>query len=68
VMVLMLTAAGAPGDRVSGLGLSIVAAIVSAHRGALDLHATPEGGLRVGVTLPLAAHSPVYAAQAGVPA
>jgi len=36
----------------SGLGLSIVAAIVSAHGGRLDLHARPEGGLRVTVFLP----------------
>jgi len=54
-------------DSGAGLGLSIVAAIASAHRGALDLHARPEGGLRVSVTLPLAAHS-TYAAGAGVPA
>ncbi|MFF0558674.1 sensor histidine kinase [Streptomyces sp. NPDC004266] len=39
----------------SGLGLSIVAAIVSAHGGSLVLLARPEGGLRVAVTLPSAA-------------
>ncbi|MEV0595717.1 sensor histidine kinase [Nonomuraea cavernae] len=39
----------------SGLGLSIVAAIAAAHGGALDLRARPEGGLRVAVSLPLAA-------------
>ncbi|MFE5208045.1 sensor histidine kinase [Streptomyces sp. NPDC056600] len=39
----------------SGLGLSIVAAIVAAHGGRLDLLARPEGGLRVTVTLPAAA-------------
>jgi signal transduction histidine kinase len=55
-------------DTGAGLGLSIVAAIASAHRGALDLHARPEGGLRVGITLPLAAHSAANAARAGVPA
>ena len=51
-------------DDGAGLGLSIVAAIASAHRGALDLRARPGGGLRVTITLPLAAQ----AAQAGVPA
>ncbi|WP_369142235.1 sensor histidine kinase [Streptomyces sp. R44] len=39
----------------SGLGLSIVAAIVAAHGGGLVLLARPEGGLRVMVTLPSAA-------------
>ena len=38
-----------------GLGLSIVAAIVQAHGGALDLNALPQGGLRVKLTLPAAA-------------
>ncbi|MFI0927917.1 sensor histidine kinase [Streptomyces sp. NPDC021012] len=38
----------------SGLGLSIVAAIVAAHGGRLVLRARPEGGLRVAVTLPAA--------------
>ncbi len=37
-----------------GLGLSIVAAIVTAHRGTLDLHARPGGGLRACVELPQA--------------
>jgi signal transduction histidine kinase len=37
-----------------GLGLSIVAAIVAAHRGTLDLEAGPGGGLRVLVELPQA--------------
>ncbi|TWE20368.1 histidine kinase/DNA gyrase B/HSP90-like ATPase [Kitasatospora atroaurantiaca] len=46
----------------SGLGLSIVAAIAAAHGGSLDLYARAEGGLRVGVSLPLAART------AGVPA
>ncbi|WP_229713376.1 HAMP domain-containing sensor histidine kinase [Streptomyces fuscichromogenes] len=36
----------------SGLGLSIVAAVTQAHHGILDLHARPDGGLRVTVTLP----------------
>lgn len=39
----------------SGLGLSIVAAIAEAHGGRLDLHARPDGGLRVTVSLPTAA-------------
>jgi signal transduction histidine kinase len=39
----------------SGLGLSIVAAIAAAHGGTLDLRARPEGGLRVAISLPLAA-------------
>ncbi|MBO0835075.1 MAG: HAMP domain-containing protein [Actinobacteria bacterium] len=47
-------------DRGSGLGLSIVAAIATAHGGSLDLRARPEGGLRVTITLPLAA-SPALA-------
>jgi signal transduction histidine kinase len=37
-----------------GLGLSIVASIVTAHRGTLDLQAGPEGGLRVLIELPQA--------------
>ena len=50
----------------AGLGLSIVSAIAAAHGGVLDLQARPEGGLRVGIGLPLAAH-PAHAAPAGVP-
>ncbi len=38
-----------------GLGLAIVAAIVTTHRGCVDLDARPDGGLRVTVSLPLAA-------------
>jgi signal transduction histidine kinase len=34
-----------------GLGLSIVAAIATAHGGQVDLHARAEGGLRVQITL-----------------
>ncbi|WP_328604362.1 HAMP domain-containing histidine kinase [Amycolatopsis sp. NBC_00345] len=44
----------------SGLGLSIVAAVAAAHGGRLALHARPEGGLRVSITLP-AAKTPVPA-------
>ena len=47
-----------------GLGLSIVATIVTTHHGTLDLHVRPRGGLRVAVTLPLAAQP---ALTAGVP-
>jgi signal transduction histidine kinase len=36
----------------AGLGLSIVAAIATAHGGSLDLRARPEGGLRVEISLP----------------
>lgn len=39
----------------SGLGLSIVAAIVEAHSGQLELHALPGGGLQAIVHLPLTA-------------
>jgi signal transduction histidine kinase len=39
-------------DDGAGLGLSIVAAIASAHRGTLDLQARPGGGLRVAIALP----------------
>ena len=55
-------------DTGSGLGLSIVAAIASAHLGALDLRARPEGGLRVSIALPLAAYADAAPARAGVPA
>jgi signal transduction histidine kinase len=41
-------------DDGAGLGLSIVAAITQAHRGSLQLHARPGGGLEVTVTLPAA--------------
>ncbi|WP_326819579.1 sensor histidine kinase [Streptosporangium sp. NBC_01756] len=41
-------------DHGSGLGLSIVSAVATAHGGNLDLRARPEGGLRVAVSLPLA--------------
>jgi hypothetical protein len=39
-------------DGGAGLGLSIVAAIATAHRGTLELRPRPEGGLRVSVGLP----------------
>ena len=41
-----------------GLGLSIVAAVADAHGGALELHARPQGGLRVQITLPSATRAP----------
>jgi signal transduction histidine kinase len=40
-----------------GLGLSIVAAVATAHDGALELRARPQGGLRVQITLPAATHA-----------
>jgi signal transduction histidine kinase len=56
-------------DSSTGLGLSIVAAIAEAHRGALDLRARPEGGLQVSITLPLAPRAaPGTGPEAGVPA
>jgi signal transduction histidine kinase len=45
-----------------GLGLSIIAAIVTTHDGTLDLHALPGGGLRITVALPRAAHPALTAA------
>ena len=39
----------------AGLGLSIVKAIAEAHGGSLSLHARADGGLRLVITLPLAA-------------
>ena len=42
-------------DTGSGLGLSIVTAIATAHGGMVDIRARAGGGLRVTVTLPLAA-------------
>ena len=41
-------------DNGAGLGLSIVSAIATAHRGTLELRARPDGGLRVQIVLPLA--------------
>jgi signal transduction histidine kinase len=43
-------------DRGIGLGLSIVDAVVVAHRGGLTLVARPDGGLDVAVHLPAAEH------------
>jgi signal transduction histidine kinase len=55
------------GGRGSGLGLSIVRAVVDAHGGAVSAVANPGGGLEVTVTLPAAATTPVVAASATVP-
>jgi signal transduction histidine kinase len=55
-------------DHGAGLGLSIVAAIAAAHGGTLDLHARPEGGLRVSISLPQADHRAASTARAGVSA
>jgi hypothetical protein len=41
----------------AGLGLSIVAAVATAHHGTLTLHAREQGGLRVVIDLPLTPHS-----------
>ena len=41
--------------RGTGLGLAIVKAIAEAHGGSLSLHARDDGGLRLVITLPLAA-------------
>jgi signal transduction histidine kinase len=48
-------------DNGTGLGLSIVASIAQAHGGTLDLHARDDGGLRVMITLPVAAGVPAGA-------
>jgi signal transduction histidine kinase len=53
-------------DRGSGLGLSIVSAVASAHGGSVDLAARPGGGLRVVIELPLAG-LPAQRALAVVP-
>jgi signal transduction histidine kinase len=55
------------GGRGSGLGLSIVRAVVDAHGGTVAAVANPGGGLEVTVTLPAAATTPVVAASATVP-
>ena len=52
-------------DHGSGLGLSIVEAIATAHGGTLDLGPRPGGGLRVSIALPLAPAG--HLAGAGVP-
>ncbi|HEY3871013.1 MAG TPA: HAMP domain-containing sensor histidine kinase [Actinocrinis sp.] len=41
-----------PGDRGAGLGLSIVRAVVSAHRGRIAVQPRPDGGLIVRVWIP----------------
>jgi signal transduction histidine kinase len=42
----------------TGLGLTIVKAVAEAHGGSLGLHGRAEGGLRLAITLPLAAAAP----------
>jgi signal transduction histidine kinase len=49
----------------AGLGLSIVAAIATAHGGTLDLHARPEGGLRVSISLPRPAPTAAHPVRTG---
>jgi signal transduction histidine kinase len=56
------------GARGSGLGLSIVRAVVDAHGGSVTATALPGGGLEVTVMLPAAATTPVAAGSASVPA
>lgn len=55
------------GDRIgsSGLGLSIVSAVVSAHQGSLRLTALPAGGLAVQVTFPAGPPKAAEPAHAG---
>ena len=48
------TGAADPGDRGAGLGLSIVRAVVSAHRGRIAVQPRPDGGLIVRVWIPAA--------------
>jgi signal transduction histidine kinase len=56
-------------DHGAGLGLSIVAAISHAHYGSLRLHARPDGGLMVTITLPLAPDAiAIGAGQPGITA
>jgi signal transduction histidine kinase len=45
-------------DNGAGLGLAIVASIAEVHDGTLDLEAPLDGGLRVSISLPLAAGAP----------
>jgi signal transduction histidine kinase len=52
----------------AGLGLSIVAAIASAHGGTLDLHARTEGGLRVSISVPRAGRTAAHGERAEVSA
>jgi len=53
-------------DRGSGLGLSIVAAVATAHGGSVDLQARADGGLRVAIELPLLSREAGRRALAGV--
>jgi signal transduction histidine kinase len=54
-----LGAARTGSENGSGLGLSIVAAIVETHGGRVELHAPDGGGIQVIVDLPLAIPAPV---------
>jgi two-component system OmpR family sensor kinase len=45
----------------SGLGLSIVAAVTSAHGGTVDVRSTPGGGATFRVALPATATAPASA-------
>ena len=48
-------------DKGAGLGLAIVSSIVEVHGGTVHLEALTDGGLRVAITLPLAAGTPARA-------
>jgi signal transduction histidine kinase len=48
-------------EKGAGMGLAIVASIADVHDGTLDLEAPIDGGLRVAITLPLAAGTAVGA-------
>jgi len=52
----------------SGLGLSIVAAVVAAHGGTVQVLPTPGGGATFRVELPADPQQPVPALEDGVPA
>jgi signal transduction histidine kinase len=46
------------GSRGVGLGLAIVRSIVTAHKGAIDVHSRPEGGLTISISLPAQDRNP----------
>jgi signal transduction histidine kinase len=57
------------GDDGAGLGLAIVDAVVTAHRGVIEIGNNASGGAHIAITLPSApqrpATSPVHAADGG---